>query len=175
MDRWADCPIRVASLVFFDLETTGLRPDRGARITEIAVVGAEAARYVWASDRSPPPDEVTVRQLRALRKHLRDAVVVGHNLQFDFGFLAHEADRLGLDGPRLRFIDTLGLARRLLDAEDARLDALVRHLDLDPEGELHTALGDARATRALFWRLVDHGDLDTLGEAGLKQLHWSAF
>lgn len=32
MPSWANRPLRTASLVFFDLETTALRPDRGGRI-----------------------------------------------------------------------------------------------------------------------------------------------
>ena len=47
MEQWADCPLQVASLVFFDLETTGLRPDRGARIREIAVLGHDGIRFDW--------------------------------------------------------------------------------------------------------------------------------
>ncbi|WP_146110112.1 hypothetical protein [Salinibacter sp. 10B] len=42
--------------MFFDLETTGLRPDRGARITEMAVVDQECIRFDWAADAEPPSD-----------------------------------------------------------------------------------------------------------------------
>lgn len=169
----ADCPIEVASLLFFDIETTGLRPDRGARITEIAVVDRERVRLDWrrapdTTDEAPP--------LPALFDHLRTGVVVGHNLQFDFRFVAYEADRLGLRGPTVRFIDTLGLARRLLDrTSDVQLGTLVSYFDCAPDGDLHTALGDARATRALFWKLVEHADLRTLADAGLKRLDWTTF
>ena len=56
MPSQADRPIRTASVVFFDLETTGLRPDRGARITEMAVVDQEGIRFDWAADAEPPSD-----------------------------------------------------------------------------------------------------------------------
>ena len=56
MPSQADRPIRIASVVFFDLETTGLRPDRGARITEMAVVDQEGIRFNWAADAEPPSD-----------------------------------------------------------------------------------------------------------------------
>lgn len=39
----SDWPLRTAPLVFFDLETTALRPDRGGRICEMAVVDAEGS------------------------------------------------------------------------------------------------------------------------------------
>mgnify|MGYP006281351945 CR=1 FL=1 len=169
----ADYPISIASLLFFDIETTGLRPDRGAMITEVAVVDHAAIRYDWKRNR----DTMSLAdQLPVLIKHLSQGVVVGHNLHFDFRFVAYEADRLGILGPRLQYIDTLGLARTLLDrTTDFQLSMLLARFDRSPESELHTALGDAWATRALFWALVDHGGLRTLAEAGLKPLDWTAF
>lgn len=175
MARWSSRPIEVTSLLFFDLETTGLRPDRGARIVEIAVLGSESVRHTWSTDRTPPNDSVVVGQCRHLSNVFADGVVVGHNLQFDLQFLAYEADRLGVDGPDLRFIDTLSLVRQRLDPPDARLDALANRFDLVPNDALHTALGDARATRALFRFLVDREDLHTLADAGAKELRWSTF
>lgn len=169
----ADCPIEVASLLFFDIETTGLRPDRGAQITEIALVNHTGICFDWKHERDS--SELS-GQLITLFGHFRNSVVVGHNLQFDFRFVAYEADRRDLRGPTVRFIDTLGLARRLLDRiSDARLEVLLSHFDLSPDGELHTAIGDARATRALFWKLVEHGNLNMLADAGLKRLNWTTF
>lgn len=171
--QWADCPIEVAPLLFFDIETTGLRPDRGARITEIAIVDHTGVRYDWKRKRDGATQAL---QLRPLFDHLRDGVVVGHNLQFDFYFVAYEADRLGLRGPAVRFVDTLGIARTHLDrSSDVRLGTLLSYFGLIPEGDLHTALGDAYATRALFWKLVEHSDLHTLADAGLKKLNWTTF
>jgi len=173
MTRWSTRPLRVASLVFFDLETTGLRPDRGGRIREMAVVDRDGVRFEWTSQEKPPSDEAVVRRLPTLVDHLQRGVVVGHNLAFDFRFLTYEAERLGLRGVDVPFADTLGLARTLLpEKEDHQLGSLLRAFDLDPEEELHTAVGDALATRTLFWHLVDHGDLDTLADVGVKRLRW---
>lgn len=171
--NWAEGPIGLAAFAFFDLETTGLRPDRGAKINEIAVVGNRRTLLHWQA----PPDEAgaLADQLPRLLEGLTGRVVVGHNLQFDFRFVAYEARRHGLDGPRLQFIDTLSLARRLLGPhEDLKLEALLRRFDLLPSEPLHDALVDARATRALFWTLVDTGRLRTLAEAGAKPLTWTA-
>jgi DNA polymerase III epsilon subunit-like protein len=160
-------------LLFFDIETSGLRPDRGARITELAVVDHAAVRYDWKQNRDGSP---LTEELPILTQHLSRGVVIGHNLQFDFRFIAYEADRLGIPGPRLLYIDTLGLAPQLLDrTADFRLETLLAYFSLSPEVELHTARGDAWATRALFWALVEEGDLDTLADAGLKRLDWTAF
>ena len=175
MSTWADRPLRTAALVFFDLETTALRPDRGGRICEMAVVDQRGVRFDWRSDEDPPRDDAVAAQLPVLIDHLETGVVVGHNLQFDFRFLTYEAERLGCGGVGLRVTDTLGLARTLLDApNDHQLGTLLCHFDAAPDEELHTAVGDALATRALFWHLVEHGELSTLADVGVQRLQWSA-
>ena len=175
MSHRADRPLRVASLLFFDLETTGLRPDRGGRITEMAVVDQDGIRFDWTSDQEPPNDQAVARQLTTLDSHLQESVVIGHNIQFDIRFLTYESERLGHTGLDLRFADTLGLARCLLPEEDDhQLGSLLATLDTAPSEELHTAIGDALATRTLFWHLVNHGDLVTLADVGVKRLRWNA-
>ena len=127
----------------------------------------------WTSAETPPADAAVARQLPRLLDVLQDQVVVGHNLSFDFRFVTYEAERLGRPGIDLRYIDTLGLARSLLDGpDDYSLGALLTHINADSEGDLHTAVGDARATRTLFWHLVDAGNLTTLADADIKRLRW---
>lgn len=175
MNQWADRPLRAASLVFFDLETTGLRPDRGGRICEMAVIDQTGIRFDWSSAHDSPPDETVSQQLWAVRDHLQEGVVIGHNLQFDFHFLTYEAERLGHAGLDVQFADTLGLARGLLPhPTDYQLGTLLEAFDADPDGELHTAVGDAFATRTLFWSLVEAGGLETLSDVGVKRLSWNA-
>jgi len=175
MSTWADRPLRTESLVFFDLETTAMRPDRGGRIREMAVVDQNGIRFNWRSDEAPPRDDLVAAQLPVLVEHLEAGVVVGHNLSFDFRFVTYEAERLGLRGLDVRFVDTLGLARSLLDAPDThQLGTLLGHFDAAPDEELHTAVGDALATRALFWHLVEHGGLRTLADIDIRRLQWNA-
>jgi DNA polymerase III epsilon subunit-like protein len=190
--QWADTPVDVATKVYFDLETSGLRPDRGARITEIAVVGSRGARmnWQWADVETERPvggdcyDRTVTPHLARLTDVLTRGVVIGHNLSFDFDFLTYEIERLhkradpdaaallkGV-GLRVRFVDTLGLARRLVDVSRYELGALLEHFGTSPEETLHTALGDAFATRALFARLTDHPEISTLADAGLQKLAW---
>ncbi len=168
-----DRPLRTAPLVFFDLETTALRPDRGGRICEIAVVDQNGIRFDWTSDHDAPADDAVARRLPMLLDTLQDTVVVGHNLSFDFRFVTYEAERLNRSGLDLRYVDTLGLARALLDVpSDYELGTLLAHFDAVPAEELHTAVGDALATRTLFWHLVETGDLTTLADAEVKRLRW---
>lgn len=171
----SDWPLRTAPLVFFDLETTALRPDRGGRICEMAVVDAEGIRFAWTSDDDPPSDAAVARRLPVLVDCLQSGVVVGHNLQFDVRFLTYEAERFCQEGLDIRFTDTLGLARRLRPGrDDYQLGSLLAAFDLVPADALHTAVGDALATRALFWHLVDAGGLETLADVNLKRLRWNA-
>lgn len=181
-DPWARMPLSIAPLLFFDLETTGLYPSRGARIAEIGLVDHRALVLHWTGD--PARDGYDAALADAIDETvaaLSDGIVVGHNLSFDLGFLAREADRLDIAGPRLRMIDTLALARRLLDSADApsvpnhKLASLLDAFDLEPVGTLHTTLGDARSTRVLFWALVEHGDLHTLRDARMRRIDWAAF
>ena len=173
MSAWADRPLRTATLLFFDLETTALRPDRGGRICEMAVVDEQGIQFHWRSDAAPPRDDAVATRLPRLIDHLEAGVVVGHNLPFDFRFVTYEAERLGLDGLGLRFADTLGLARSLLDAPDThQLGTLLGHFNAAPDEELHTAVGDALATRTLFWHLVEHGGLRTLADIDVQRLQW---
>jgi len=166
-------PLRTAPLVFFDLETTALRPDRGGRICEMAVVDEQGIQFDWRSDEAPPRDDAVATRLPRLIDHLEAGVVVGHNLPFDFRFVTYEAERLGLGGLDLRFADTLGLARSLLDAPDTdQLGDVLGFFDAAPEKTLHTAVGDALATRTLFWHLVEHGGLRTLADIDVQRLQW---
>jgi len=169
--RWKGMPLEVAPLLFFDVETSGLRPDRGAAIVELALLGAREPLLLW---KGTSAQRLQRAQFRELFAHVREGVIVGHNLRFDLWFVTYEAGRLGLSVPPIRFIDTLGLARRLLpDRSDYRLVALLHALGIEADEPLHTAAADARATRALFWKLVERGKLRTLADAGMKQLIWN--
>lgn len=169
--RWKGLPLEVAPLLFFDVETSGLRPDRGATIVELALIDVQKPLLLWQGTRT---QRMARAQFMALFAHFRTGVVVGHNLRFDFWFVTHEAGKLGLAMPPVRFIDTLGLARRLLPEQtDYRLDALLQALGIESPEALHTAAADARATRALFWKLVARGKLRTLSDAGMQQLTWA--
>lgn len=175
--RWKSSPIRTAPLLFFDIETTGLRPDRGARLTEWALVDRTGLRrHEILNPGADDYDQVLAARLSILFEQLQTGVVVGHHLAFDFGFIAREADRLGQSGPQLLFIDTCDLTRRLtLRTSDVQLATLLEYFGIDPDGPLHTAPVDARATRALFGALIDHGGLDTLADAGMRRLDWASF
>ncbi len=168
--------LELANLLFFDIETTGLRPDRGAKITDVSILNRNSQIYFWRSGLKTGASSFFSNELPIILKHFKKGAVVGHNLPFDFWFISYEADKLGIEGPSLRFIDTLSLSRKVLPQRNSyKLGDLLMEFDIKVNGELHSAITDTEATRALFWKLVEKGGISTVGEAGMKKLNWASF
>jgi len=168
--------VEKTAFAFLDIETTGLYPERGSRIIEIAILSRNNPRFLFNETASTITDKKLAQQLPLLSNYLQSGVIVGHNVNFDLQFIAYEADRLGCRGPNVLFIDTLQLAKRLcIDIQDHRLLSLIKFFNISTNGPLHRAEIDARCTRALFWKLINKGGIETLSQAGIKQLNWSTF
>ena len=157
-----------------DTETTGMNPNDGARLVEVAHVtvanGVLAAEWSTLVDpgRPIPPDATRVHGIRddmvaggpkpadvarELRAACGDLPLVFHNAPFDLPFLLH-LFREGGTPPLLNpIIDTLGLARGLFGTGSNALSALATRLKLPPE-TAHRALGDTRTTARLFVELA---------------------
>jgi DNA polymerase III subunit epsilon len=155
--------------VFLDTETTGLSPEAGDRIIEVACIELERRRfsgrqlhhYVNAG-RSSHPDALRVHGITdamladkpafeaiadELLAFVAGAEVVIHNASFDLGFLDAELARLGrgrFAEHCARITDSLVMAREAYPGKSNSLDALCRRLEVDSSGrELHGALIDA--------------------------------
>ena len=166
------------SFAVVDVETTGGRPDRGDRITEIAVVTVRAGcvtdvfETLVNPERSIPPfvsrlthiswemvrDKAPFRDVCAdVLRVLDGHVFVAHNANFDWRFVSAEVARHAgreLTGRRLC---TVRLSRRLLPQLRSRsLDWVARHYGVEiPPGRRHRAGGDALATARCLIRLLD--------------------
>ncbi|MEQ8841244.1 MAG: DEDD exonuclease domain-containing protein [Acidimicrobiales bacterium] len=177
------------TFVVIDLETTGGSAETCA-ITEVGAVklrGGEClGTYQTLVDpgRAIPP-EITVitgitqamvmraprmeAVMPSLLEFIGDAIVVGHNIRFDLGFL--NAALTQQDRPRLtqRSVDTLALARRLLRDEvpNCKLGTLADRLRLSHRPS-HRALDDALATGDLLHALLERAG--SLGVTGLDDL-----
>jgi DNA polymerase III subunit epsilon len=139
--------------IVIDTETTGLEPQMGHRIVEIAAL--ELVHHVPTGrtfhcyvnpERDMPADAYAVHGLTAefLSAHPRFAAVVGdflafigndqlviHNAEFDIAFLNAELVRAGLPLITAPFVDTLSLARKRFPGSPANLDALCRRFAID--------------------------------------------
>src|SRR5438270_7119408 len=171
----ADLPLDRATFVVVDLETTGLRPG-SARICEIGAVRVHelelAEEFELVVDPGVPigPAITALTGLRdadlrgaphpgmAVRRFLEfagNAVLVAHNARFDLAFLDRETERL--TGARLAgpVVDTVGLARRLLEGRTARagLASLAEFFGTAAR-PCHRALPDALATGEILVQLI---------------------
>ncbi|MBA2569915.1 MAG: polyribonucleotide nucleotidyltransferase [Chloroflexi bacterium] len=157
--------------VVFDVETTSRDSKMGA-IVEIAGVRVQSGKIVdrW-STLVDPGVPIIGRQLHGLTdKDVKgkpsptdaarqlvdwagDAMLVGHNIGFDIGFLENA---LG-DGSRIeagRYLDTLTLTREAYPDQDVyKLADLARYFQVETEPN-HRALPDAEATAELLLRLA---------------------
>lgn len=177
-----------APFAFLDVETTGLKPERGHRICEIAIVrtvgrvetrrfsslvnpgrrigaGAQAVNGITDSMVADAPRFHEL--LEEVLPMLDGAVVVAHNAPFDLGFVNHEL-RLAWQAPlRNPVVDTLTIARRAYRFPSNSLEALTHRLGL-PHPQQHRALGDVLAVQNLLWWLAD--DLQSKGVQTLGDL-----
>ena len=182
-------PLEQVTFVVLDLETTGGTAADGG-ITEIGAVrycagerlgtfqtfvnpGCSIPRQITLLTGitqamvapAPPADAV----LPTLLEFIGDAVIVGHNVRYDVGYLNGALERSGR--PRLtnRIVDTLRLARRLVRDEvpNCKLSTLAQRLRL-PNQPAHRALADALATADLLHLLLERAG--RLGVCGLDDL-----
>jgi DNA polymerase-3 subunit epsilon len=167
-----------------DLETTGWSPEAAA-ITEIGAVrvkvggGQRRSEFVrqgeFASLVNPgmpvPPGiadltGITDWMLAAaprlgavlpgLLDFVRGCVLVAHNAPFDLGFLVAGCGASGLAWPGLTVLDTVMLARQVMDPDevpDCKLGTLAGFFRTQTAPS-HRALADARATADVLWWLI---------------------
>jgi DNA polymerase-3 subunit epsilon len=114
---------------------------------------------------APPPDAV----LPTFLEFLGDAVLVGHNVRYDLGYLNGALERSGRPKLSNRVLDTVALARRLVRDEvpNCRLSTLARCFRL-PNQPSHRALADALATGDLLHVLIERAT--AFGVCGLDDL-----
>jgi DNA polymerase III epsilon subunit family exonuclease len=170
-----DVLIEDAEIVVFDLETTGLSASRD-RMCEIGAVRIEAlevadtfetlvdpgvalpptiARLTGLSSselRGAPRPELALRRFLAFTG---DAALAAHNARFDVGFLDQAVQRLTGRRVAAPVIDTVWLARRLLQRRSERFSlAQLAHFFGTSCDPCHRALPDALATAEILVALL---------------------
>ncbi len=174
-DPHGDTLIEDAELVVFDLETTGLsaRRDRLCEIGAVRVRGLEIAdtfetlvnpgtvlpasiaRLTGIRDadlRRAPRPEAAVRRFLAFAG---DAPLAAHNARFDVSFLDGEVERLSGRRVAAPVLDTVWLARRLLQRRSERFSlASLAHFFGTATSPCHRALPDALATAEILVSLL---------------------
>ena len=169
--------IHSAEIVVFDVETTGLFPQDGDRIVEIAAMKVKGGKvvdqfYSLVNPKRPiPPEATNINQITedmvadaptadAVLPRLIDFIsggcVAGHNARFDMGFLCYE---LSLFGRRLKddtpVVDTLKMAKGLLPyLSSYKLSYLARSLGVTVT-QTHRAMADVELTVAVLLRMME--------------------
>jgi DNA polymerase-3 subunit epsilon len=165
--------------IVLDTETTGLEPQHGHRIIEVACVELEdyvpTGRHFHCyinPERDIDPDAERIHGLSrafladkpafahasvagALLNFIGDAAIIAHNAAFDRRFVNHELALMGLepigDG---RWIDSLSMAQKRFPGASNSLDALCRRFKVSlAEREKHGALIDAQLLSRVYLEL----------------------
>ncbi|HEV7929889.1 MAG TPA: DNA polymerase III subunit epsilon [Nitrosospira sp.] len=162
--------------IFIDTETTGLEPQLGHRIIEIAAVEMKSRRltgrrlhYYLNPEREIDEGALQVHGLTTeflqdkhkfvdvvheLVEFLDGAELIMHNASFDVAFLDHELGRAAL--PPLcecchSVTDTLKMAKELYPGKRNNLDALCERYEVDnSRRSLHGALLDAELLAEVY-------------------------
>lgn len=175
-----------------DFETTGLSPENGDRITEVAIVIVESGKIVDQFESlvntgksipfhiqnltgitnqmtaNAPPATVIIPKIH---QYIKDSTLVAHNAKFDSKFFHSEMQKIGVQ-VSFDFVCTLLLSRRLYPLLDNyRLSSLAKYHGIKSQGKSHRALADALITAELFIKISD--DLkDLLYENTLTSYHY---
>ena len=172
-----DVPLGKATYVVFDLETTGLST-RYDKITEFGGIRFENGQIVKTlqllinPERKIPlavqekthitdemvKDKPTIEQcIDQILEFMDGAILVSHNITFDYGFIAETLKKMGREPFVKPAIDTLSLSRYLFpEASAHRLGNLSRNLGMDDynDEEAHRADYDARILNEVWLAML---------------------
>ncbi|MFZ6719488.1 DUF1653 domain-containing protein [Undibacterium sp. Ji49W] len=163
-------------VVMIDFETSGMTPEQGGRVTEVAalrIVGGEIVdRYVSLIncrvripyfiteltgitqsmvDHAPPVSEV----MPELVEFIGSDALAAHNASFDEKFLLAESDRLGLWPAYDGVICSVKLSRRVFPGLNSySLGPLASSLGIRFKGSAHRAEADAEVASKLMLRIA---------------------
>ena len=163
--------------VILDIETTGLRADKGHRLIEIGMVeminktitGAQFHSYVNPR-RNVPQQAVDIHGIttafledkpffadivNSFLDFIGDSKLVIHNAKFDISFINYELKLLNKPLIQINVsIDTLKISRALFYKESVTLDALCKRFNITTERKFHGALIDAKILAKAYLELT---------------------
>lgn len=162
--------------IVVDVETTGLSAveheviEIGALLIKAGQIEAQFHTLVKTKSKIPPSvaaltgisDEMLEREGREMGEILPeflvfagDLPVVSHNADFDYGFLRSACERCGLPLFSNQCVDTLALARRLVDdVDNYKLATLLNHFKIEAKSQ-HRSMDDCLTTKQLYEKLIE--------------------
>jgi DNA polymerase III epsilon subunit family exonuclease len=170
--------LRDLPFAFVDVETTGASADFGHRVIEIGIARVEGGQIVSQYQQLLDPQRrisAGVTALTGISQSMVDgqptfqaefprmlvlmqgAIVVGHNVRFDLGFLRKEFRRSGREIVEaigdVPVLDTVRIARRRFGRGGNGLQTLAPNLGVYPT-VAHRALADVLTTFGVFEKLL---------------------
>ena len=200
--------INDAIFTVLDTETTGLNVNEGHKIVSVGGIKIKsyqlledqildelinperdipfASRNIHYISDDQVKDKPNIYQLeKKISNYLENTILVGHNVDFDIGFIKKNAAKtsLAVTVKKIPSIDTILLAAGLYPSlESYELSFLCDHFRIKTFDQIrHSALGDAIITARLFLFLLDTaknrnnahsiGELINLCKQG-RQIHY---
>ena len=162
--------------VVIDTETTGLNYKTGDRIIEVGCVelknhiptgktlqfyckpdkkiSEEAKKIVGLSDEFLNKQKTFKENHQLMLDFIKNDPLIIHNSDFDMGFINNELSLIGLQSLNNKVIDTVNLARKVLNTRIANLDYLCRRFDIDlSDRSYHGALLDSQLLASVYLEL----------------------
>ena len=184
-------------VICFDIETTGLEYMRGDRCIEIGAVEMIDGKitdntfheYINPDGKIIPPDSYMVHKISnafledkpkmavvapKFLEFIGDSPIVAHNgLDFDFPFINHELQMIGLPQiPRAQQLDSIVIARnRVFVPKSYSLDALAKWygISLTARADAHGALIDAEILAKVYKELENTAPAPDVSDVIAKQ------
>lgn len=165
-------------VIVFDLETTGLYPEQGDMILEIAALPVEGEKIklnevfdqLVNPMREIPPHIIKINHitnemvknsntidlvLPQFLNYIQDFPMVAHNAPFDIGFIQYFIKKLGFRELKNRIVDTLELSKELFsECKYHNLDAVLQRLGISyDKGKRHRSFDDVYLTALSYIRM----------------------
>jgi DNA polymerase III epsilon subunit family exonuclease len=173
-------------LVFFDVETTGLDPEKEDTICELGAVKLREGSFVDTFQTLINPKREIPFQASLIHKiydedvenspyfeevvdkllyFFEDSVICGYNIGFDLGFLNAELKKINYPRIELPALDVLLMARRTFpELGRYNLISIADYLNVEKR-EFHRALDDALVTAQIFLKIKE-----ILKDKGVKRI-----
>jgi len=162
--------------IVIDTETTGLNYKAGDRIIEVGCVEltnhvptnntlqfycfvekkiSESAQKISGISNAFLEDKKTFSEhCPSFMDFIKDDTLIIHNADFDIGFINNELKLIGKGPITNKVVDTVPLARKVLNSRIANLDYLCRRFGVDlSKRKLHGALLDAELLAGVYLEL----------------------
>ena len=173
------------NVTVFDLETTGLFPDCGDRITEIGAIKLcgnklcgvfqtlvnpgrkipEKIVEITGITNEMVADKPTIAQVLPLfMDFVQNDLIAAHNAKFDTSFLRYELKECGINKNFEIYCTLLASRKEVKTSANFRLSTLKNHFNLKPMGAMHRALSDAYVTAQLYLKLTKNWGTDTMSQ-----------